>query len=204
MEELSSSCPLLSFWSIILACLKCCVLEFWRQFRVHPSSYLQYLISEAVGYLCVTGLGIRGEESCLPCLRCNEGGLSQDADDYCNICWTEPLGCAPCIRLKCGHIFHHSSIMSMLGMKWGGLWRCFLPLANSHCMSVEFHLACLRCPVLPADYRIHFNFMDCPLCKAEMDHPSLDSILSPMRALKLAVRVRLSLPAPTRGPPPAS
>lgn len=101
--------------------------------------------------------GIRGEESCLPCLRCNEGGLSQDADDYCNICWTEPLGCAPCIRLKCGHIFHHSSIMSMLGMKWG-------------------------------DYRIHFNFMDCPLCKAEMDHPSLDSILSPMRALKLAVR----------------
>jgi len=45
--------------------------------------------------------GIRGEESCLPCLHCADTeGLFVDADDFCSICWTDNLAAAPCIQVQ--------------------------------------------------------------------------------------------------------
>ncbi|KAI5730737.1 hypothetical protein M8J76_016854 [Diaphorina citri] len=67
--------------------------------------------------------GIRGEESCLPCLYgCDQGShsnpdtrpLKQDADDMCMICFTEALACAPAIQLECGHVFHYHCTRSVL------------------------------------------------------------------------------------------
>lgn len=102
-------------------------------------------------------LGVHDEANCLPCLQCTPG-LAQDKDDYCNICWTEPLGAAPCLQLGCGHIFHMSCIQTLLANKWGG-------------------------------YRIHFNFLKCPLCKVTMEHSLLDAELAPLRALFMVVKV---------------
>ena len=67
--------------------------------------------------------GVRGEKQCLPCLRhCNpptEGPpLTQDHELDCAICYTEPLGAAPTIRLKCGHCFHHECAQRILTSRW--------------------------------------------------------------------------------------
>jgi len=40
--------------------------------------------------------GVFGESECPPCLECAE-----QADEFCNICWTEELRAAPCLRLRC-------------------------------------------------------------------------------------------------------
>ena len=45
------------------------------------------------GHRC---LGILLESECPPCLEC-----ADQADDFCNICWTEELRAAPCLRLRC-------------------------------------------------------------------------------------------------------
>ncbi|CAD8076897.1 unnamed protein product [Paramecium primaurelia] len=58
--------------------------------------------------------GVKGEE-CL-CLRCSK----QEPDDYCNMCFTEALKSAPCIKTECGHIFHEECIMKKLDAKWNG------------------------------------------------------------------------------------
>ena len=54
--------------------------------------------------------GYKDELYCLPCLESDcikpEDNLQQNADDYCNICFTEALKSAPCVKSKCGHIFH--------------------------------------------------------------------------------------------------
>ena len=48
------------------------------------------------GHLCG---GVVGEApECLPCLRCAENEYS-DADDYCQICFTDNLGSAPAIKV---------------------------------------------------------------------------------------------------------
>ena len=49
-------------------------------------------IKLACGHKC---LGTFGESQCPPCLEC-----SGQADDFCNICWTEELRAAPCIHLR--------------------------------------------------------------------------------------------------------
>jgi len=46
--------------------------------------------------------------------------LGQDTDDYCAICYCEPLGQAPSLRLECGHIFHASCLTRQLEAKWNG------------------------------------------------------------------------------------
>ena len=37
-----------------------------------------------------------------------------NSEDYCNICWVDPLYSAPCIRLDCGHYFHFDCIRNKL------------------------------------------------------------------------------------------
>ena len=79
--------------------------------------------------------GIRAEETCLPCLHCDEG-LFADADDFCNICWAENLSSAPAIKLGCGHIFHAECMQTMVDRRWPG-------------PAVAF--SCVECPICKAE-----------------------------------------------------
>jgi E3 ubiquitin-protein ligase MYCBP2 len=53
--------------------------------------------------------GVAGEEICMPCLEGCDTTITHyaDADDFCQICWTESLSAAPSIRLGCGHVMHY-------------------------------------------------------------------------------------------------
>jgi len=44
----------------------------------------------------------------------------QDAEAYCNICWTEGLGNAPSLQLDCGHFFHYACVKKKIENKWTG------------------------------------------------------------------------------------
>ena len=70
--------------------------------------------------------GVRGErllsasERCCLCLdpSCDEAssaGRRATQDDYCQICWVERLGSAPCSRLSCGHVFHYDCLLRRIG-----------------------------------------------------------------------------------------
>lgn len=61
--------------------------------------------------------GTKGEKHCSPCLHteCNKIG-----EDYCNICWTESLQCAPTLQIECGHTFHYKCLETKLNQKWPG------------------------------------------------------------------------------------
>jgi E3 ubiquitin-protein ligase MYCBP2 len=72
------------------------------------------------GHACC---GIRAEEGkgCLPCLNpdCVPSNAAHGtADDFCNICFTEVLSAAPCIRLQCGHIFHDHCVRVSAVPSW--------------------------------------------------------------------------------------
>ena len=43
---------------------------------------------------------------------------SQTRSDFCFVCYTESLGQAPCIQLRCGHVFHHACIKTKLDKRW--------------------------------------------------------------------------------------
>ena len=45
-------------------------------------------------------------------------GGGQSGDDLCNICWTDELTAAPCVRLACGHLFHYHCARDQLSKKW--------------------------------------------------------------------------------------
>lgn len=40
--------------------------------------------------------------------------------DFCSICWTDDLGVAPCVKAKCGHVFHEHCLEYKLDHKWPG------------------------------------------------------------------------------------
>ena len=68
------------------------------------------------GHLCG---GVRGEEKCLPCYQgCD--GVALEKDAYCSVCYTEPLGQAPTVRLTCGHAFHYGCVKRILDGRWNG------------------------------------------------------------------------------------
>ncbi|CAM9542078.1 unnamed protein product [Sphacelaria rigidula] len=48
-----------------------------------------------------------GAEECLPCMEpgCPSAAIDGDAE-FCNVCWTESLLAAPCVKLECGHFVH--------------------------------------------------------------------------------------------------
>lgn len=54
----------------------------------------------------------------------------QDASDACAICFTDRLDEAPCVRLKCGHLFHFICVRTVLERRWSGP-RILFRLANS-------------------------------------------------------------------------
>mmetsp|Transcript_18614 Transcript_18614/g.26102 ORF Transcript_18614/g.26102 Transcript_18614/m.26102 type:complete len:576 (+) Transcript_18614:22-1749(+) len=91
--------------------------------------------------------GIANESSCLPCLlpECIEKNhdkstnITQTGDDFCNICWTEDLNSAPCVRLDCGHIFHYECIKTKLVNKWSGARITFSFLECPLCKALITH-----------------------------------------------------------------
>ena len=59
------------------------------------------------GHNCI---GLMGHE-CIPCINPNYVKNNDDEDcvkddEYCNICWIDPLFASPCIKLTCGDYFH--------------------------------------------------------------------------------------------------
>ncbi len=45
----------------------------------------------------------------------------QTADDLCAICYVEELRAAPCIMLKCGHVYHYKCLLDKIQNAWAGL-----------------------------------------------------------------------------------
>ena len=82
--------------------------------------------------------GVNSETKCPPCLN-NECPsfkpiFDQDADSYCNICYTEGLGNAPIVLLSCNHYVHYSCIKKRLEGRWVGpkitFNHCLCPACN--------------------------------------------------------------------------
>ena len=73
-------------------------------------------IIEKCGHNCI---GVRGETECIGCL--NKQCVPENAtnsNEFCNICWVEPLLAAPCIQLECGHIFHFRCVWHKINHGW--------------------------------------------------------------------------------------
>ncbi|CAN0600619.1 unnamed protein product, partial [Ectocarpus sp. 12 AP-2014] len=45
---------------------------------------------------------------CIPCIEPDCPSAEVDGNDFCNVCWTESLLAAPCVKLECGHFVHVS------------------------------------------------------------------------------------------------
>lgn len=77
--------------------------------------------------------GFSNEINCLECLDddCaskNENLLGQKGSDYCVICYSEALSSAPCIKVRCGHIFHLHCLTTRIGLKLK--LKLFFPILN--------------------------------------------------------------------------
>eukprot|EP01059_Diplonema_ambulator_P030201 TRINITY_DN5073_c0_g1_i1.p1 TRINITY_DN5073_c0_g1~~TRINITY_DN5073_c0_g1_i1.p1 ORF type:complete len:801 (+),score=250.08 TRINITY_DN5073_c0_g1_i1:218-2404(+) len=108
--------------------------------------------------------GIVGEKACPPCLHedCAKGkeGLPSH-DEFCSICWTEPLSGGPCIQLSCGHFVHHSCAVRKLEAGW--------PTSR-----ITFTF--MTCPLCSADI--------------EHSSPKLQKLLTPLKKLKKDLQKR--------------
>ena len=73
----------------------------------------------ACGHPCP---GIMDESECPPCLvdNCLRSTMGKVGTSWCSICYIEELRAAPCIVLKCGHIFHFKCVKKQLLQKWPG------------------------------------------------------------------------------------
>lgn len=136
----------------------------------------------ACGHWCG---GVRGEQECLPCLHpeCRKKASSSSSappptsggtaptlqialpspklpcgDEWCPICWTEPLNAAPAIRLSCGHVLHQHCAEAMIRKGHTG------------------------------GRRLTFKNIRCPLCQVIMVHPSIDAIVTPQYNMYQKVR----------------
>lgn len=68
------------------------------------------------GHVCH---GVPGEIDCLNCLY-GCFGDNLNGDEYCSICYTEPLFDGPTIQLQCNHLFHLKCIETILRNRWPG------------------------------------------------------------------------------------
>jgi len=101
--------------------------------------------------------GILGESEHPPCLKCDLGINGE----YCPICFVEALEDAPCIVLR------------------GGDKGC------NH----AFHFHCARNKIASgySGARITFGFRCCPIDKYPLEHPALEPVLTPVKALQARV-----------------
>jgi len=118
--------------------------------------------------------GVRGESRCLPCIHpdCRKKAISSsappgvtqplaklpDGDEWCCICWTEPLNAAPAIRLNCGHVIHQHCVEALVRKGHTG------------------------------GRRLTFKSIRCPLCQGIVSHPSIDAHVTPLYNMYQKVR----------------
>ncbi|ETO23319.1 hypothetical protein RFI_13860 [Reticulomyxa filosa] len=78
-------------------------------------------VHDKCGHNCI---GIRCERRCLPCLdkSCVSANGNADSttnsEEFCNICWVDPLKAGPTIRLDCGHHFHFMCVWNKVDRRW--------------------------------------------------------------------------------------
>jgi len=74
------------------------------------------LVHSECGHNCI---GLMGHE-CIECLdrECQPKGAPLTDDEFCNICWVDPLRAAPCVELECGHYFHFMCLWQKIDRKW--------------------------------------------------------------------------------------
>jgi hypothetical protein len=104
----------------------------------------------ACGHACH---GLRFEATHVPCLEadCAAGEaartaakVTQTGDDFCNICWVDPLAGAPSLQLKCGHVFHLGCIQRRLQERWGNARISFAFAGCPLCHAPMEHTALAR------------------------------------------------------------
>ncbi|CAH0402064.1 unnamed protein product [Chilo suppressalis] len=166
------------------------------------------------------------EPPCLPCLiGCGRDvPLRQDADDMCMICFTDPLQAAPAIQVPAHSTTQPYSTLCTEESRsvcraCSGARQAFPILMVPHhywrlalsCGHV-FHLHCCK-KVLANKWigpRITFSFSQCPICKEDMNHWTLEDLLDPIRRLRDEVRRKalmrleyegVSVPGAPRGRP---
>eukprot|EP00485_Elphidium_margaritaceum_P006820 CAMPEP_0202698210 /NCGR_PEP_ID=MMETSP1385-20130828/11478_1 /ASSEMBLY_ACC=CAM_ASM_000861 /TAXON_ID=933848 /ORGANISM="Elphidium margaritaceum" /LENGTH=810 /DNA_ID=CAMNT_0049354861 /DNA_START=95 /DNA_END=2527 /DNA_ORIENTATION=+ len=68
------------------------------------------------GHNCI---GLRGHD-CIPCLspKCLPKNADLTDEEFCNICWVDPLRAAPCVKLGCKHYFHFLCLWQKIDRKW--------------------------------------------------------------------------------------
>eukprot|EP01102_Stenamoeba_stenopodia_P008507 TRINITY_DN2451_c0_g1_i2.p1 TRINITY_DN2451_c0_g1~~TRINITY_DN2451_c0_g1_i2.p1 ORF type:complete len:816 (-),score=105.06 TRINITY_DN2451_c0_g1_i2:50-2497(-) len=101
-------------------CYHCDGMEVCGQLECQTKASRACPKKNSCGHYCI---GIRDEYECPPCHHpdCERSKLGkQTSEDFCNICWVESLGSAPCIYLSCGHTFHYFCILDRLQKKWSG------------------------------------------------------------------------------------
>ena len=80
---------------------------------------------------------------------------SQTSDEFCTICWAEPLAAAPCLLLACGHIVHFHCLEEKLSQRWP---------------TPRISFAFMKCSLCQAD-------VDHP-------HPTIQTLLAPLQKLQ--------------------
>ena len=68
------------------------------------------------GHNCI---GLMGHD-CIDCMHpdCAPKNADINDEDFCNICWVDPLRAAPCVELQCGHYFHFMCLWQKIDRKW--------------------------------------------------------------------------------------
>ena len=54
------------------------------------------------------------------CMECLDEECEGRGNDYCIICYTEGIGSAPSVKLRCGHIFHFHCLSTTINKRWNG------------------------------------------------------------------------------------
>jgi hypothetical protein len=127
--------------------------------------------------------GVRGEAACLPCLEVaclkEERGTRED---FCNICWVESVGAAPAVKLECGHVFHFTVRPHR---RQAAHATCATARTDSGARTPQ----CVKDKLARqwSGARIHFQFMTCPLCKANIRHAMFEAQLKPLAELQQLV-----------------
>ncbi|KAJ9452901.1 hypothetical protein DIPPA_55270 [Diplonema papillatum] len=65
--------------------------------------------------------GCDGEATHLACMKedCASANPAKPSEDeLCNVCYVEELKAAPCVSLKCGHVFHFHCLEKKISRKW--------------------------------------------------------------------------------------
>eukprot|EP01083_Nonionella_stella_P307053 1077748_1 len=97
-------------------------------------------VTFACGHYCI---GLQDDE-CFGCLHraCIPKAAEYDQDDFCNICWVEPLSASPTVKLQCGHYFHYLCLKQKIekGFVSSRLTFGFLncPLCRTSCVDNPF------------------------------------------------------------------